>query len=98
MREPPLVFAFMFAEDGEGFVEASGGPEGLDGLVEDQADAGGLAASAAEELVGGFVAEASVVFAGSAGDGLGDHPAAGETASLGGQFMPAASGGRVVER
>jgi hypothetical protein len=88
----------MLAEDGKGFVKASGGPEVFDGVVEDETKAGGLAAGPAEELGGGVVAETSVVLPRPAGDGLDYHPSAGKATGLGGQFEPPTRGGLIGRR
>jgi hypothetical protein len=82
------LLTLVLAEDGEGFVEASGGPEVFDSVVEDQANSGGLASGSAEQLLGGIGSEASVILMGSMGDGLGDRPAAGQATGLGGKFGP----------
>jgi hypothetical protein len=88
----------MFAEDGQGFVEASSGPQGFDGLMEDEAEAGGFTPGPAEELGGGIGPEPSVVLAGPAGDGLGDHSTTGQASGFGGEFEPATIGGIGRER
>jgi hypothetical protein len=88
----------MLAEDGQGFVEASGGPERLDGLVEDQAKASGLTAGPLKELSGSVGPETSVVRSAPASDGLGDHPASGESPGLGSQRQPPESGGLLGPR
>ena len=84
------MLGLVLAEDGEGFVEAAGFPEGLDRSVEDhQAEAGRPFGVWLGGRAGSRRRRASpVVLATPEGDRVGDQAATGEAPGLGGQLGP----------
>ena len=85
MRRSLCDVRLVLAEDGEGFVEAAGLPEGFDRAVEDDAEAAGSFVGSLGDLGRGEFGEVTVVGPASAGDAFGHRPAAGDSAGFVGQ-------------